>query len=681
VRRLTVVLGLLAVLLVGVASPALAAPPTAVTGRITDTAGVLKGQTADISAAIDRLQAKTGISEYVVFVPSFDGVLGEQWAKQTAQLSGLGPKDVLLAVAVSDTPHHYAVHRGDAVPADKVSSVAVDKVKPKLASGDWGGAAIALSDGLGGGSSSGIGSGAVAFLVVLVLILGAGGLYMFGRFRRRRRQELQAAPVPAAPPDPYAGVSTEQLNYRASSALLDLDERVRSGAVNADYARSYFGEEAVPGFDAGLAQSRDELAKAFTIRQELDDDIPEDEPTQRRMLTELLKLTDAAGERLKSQAAALDELRERERTAPQAAEELGRRIADLQRRMPTQEQRIADLQRRYAAVAVSPVTENVREAGVRLAAASQALELARQDQASGQVGRSVGRLRGAEDAAGQSATLLDAIDRLAGDLTTAEQRVAAARAETETDLAEARAMVGDGDRSGLPPLIARAEAALAAADAAVRPAGGSLPDPLSALRQIEDADAALEQALSVARDAQTQSRRAAEALDQAMLTARSTLAAADDFIGTRRGAVGPTARTRLAEAARHLDAAEGLARQDPSAALREAREADRLAQFALSAAQQDVQQWSQQTGYGGYGNSSWGYGAPGYGGGGYRRGGISPMGAGLGGLLLGGLLFGGDNDRGDWSSGGWGGGGDWDGGGGDFGGDFGGGGGDFGGDF
>ena len=52
---------------------------------------------------------------------------------------------MLLAVAVSDTPHHYAVHRGDAVPADKVSSVAVDKVKPKLASGEWGGAAIALS--------------------------------------------------------------------------------------------------------------------------------------------------------------------------------------------------------------------------------------------------------------------------------------------------------------------------------------------------------------------------------------------------------------------------------------------------------------------------------------------------------------------------------------------------------
>ena len=214
---------------------------------------------------------------------------------------------------------------------------------------------------------------------------------------------------------------------------------------------------------------------------------------------------------------------------------------------------------------------------------SQALELARQDQAAGQVGRSVGRLRGAEDAVGQSATLLDAIDRLArrpGRRRAARGR--GPRRDRGGPRRGPRRWSGQGDRSGLPPLIARAEAALAAADAALRPAGGALPDPLAALRQLEEADTALEQALSVARDAQTQARRAAEALDQALLTARSTVAAADDFIGTRRGAVGPTARTRLAEAQRHLDAAESLARQDPSAALREAREADRLAQFALS---------------------------------------------------------------------------------------------------
>jgi DNA repair exonuclease SbcCD ATPase subunit len=408
------------------------------------------------------------------------------------------------------------------------------------------------------------------------------------------------------------------------------------------------------------------------------------------MLTELLRLTGAAGERLRKQAAALDELRERERTAPQAVEDLRRRIGELQQRLPVQEQKLTALQGRYASAAVTPVVENVREAGVRLEAAGQAVELAAQDQAAGQTGRSVGRLRGAEDAVGQSATLLDGIDRLAADLAAAEQRVPAVRAETEKDLAEARSLIQGGDRSGLQPQIARAEAALAAADAALRPADGSAGDPLTALRQLEQSDQALEQALSVARDAQTQARRAAEQLDQALLTARSTTAAAADFISTRRGAVGPEARTRLAEAQRHLDAAEGIARNDPATALREARDADRLAQYALEVAQRDVGQWSQQTGYGGYGGGyggTWGSGwGGGYGGGwGGRRGGVSPLGAGLGGLLLGGLLFGDHDNGGDWSSGDWGGGGfgDSGGGGGDFGGDFGGGGGggDFGGDF
>ena len=699
-RRLSVVLGLLAVLLVGVAAPALAAAPLNVTGRITDQVGALKGDDQAVSSAIDDLQAKTGINEYVIFVSSFDGMNGQQWVEQTAQQSGLTGNDVVLAVAVGDK--HYGVHPGN-VSSAEMNRIVVDQVKPKLSDGDWAGAATALASGLSSGagnatssdSTRSSSSGLTTFLVVVGLIVVVGGLYMFGRFRRRRRQEAEVEAAHQAQlqkADPYAGTSTEQLNYQASSALLDLDERVRTAQVNGEYARSYFGAEAVPGFEEGLARSRDELAKAFTIRQLLDDDIPEDEPTTRRMLADLLKLTGSAGDRLKAQAATLDELRERERTAPQAAEELGRRIAELQARMPAQEQKIADLQRRYAAGAVAPVTQNVREAGVRLTAAEQGLALARQDQASGQVGRSVGRLRGAEDAAGQSATLLDAIDRLAADLVSAEQRVAAARAEIDADLAEARSLAGAGDRSGLPPLIARAEAARTAADAALH---ASPPDPLTALRQLEEADASLEQALSVARDAQPQARRAAEALQPALLTARSAVAAADDFIGTRRGAVGPTARTRLAEAARHLDAAESQARQDPQAALNEARDADRLARFALEVAQNDVAEWSQQTGYGGYGGGfggggyggGWGgggWGGRGWGGGGWGgRRGMSPLGAGLGGLLLGGLLFGDhDGNNGDWSSGDWTGGGGWDGGGGgDFGGDFGGGGGDFGGDF
>jgi len=683
VRRLSVVLGLSAALLLAAGGPALADPPFGVSGRVTDQAGVLSSAEKNaVEQAIDDLQKNKGISEYVVYVNSFDGQNGKQWVAQTAEQSGLGANDVMLAVAIGE--RHDGVHYGSAIDTGTLNTVMVDDVKPKLAVSDWAGAPIALAQGLGGGSGSGGSSGAATLAVVVALFLIAGGTYLFFRSRSRRRARETPAIQRHQPVDPYEGTPTEQLNYRASAALLDLDERSRAAGTNLDIARSYYGEEAVPGFDRDLATSRDELARAFTIRQELDDEIPEDDPTQRRMLAELLKLTGAASDRLKAQAAALDELREKERTAPQVIEDLVRRMGELEQRLPVQEQKLASLQQRYASAAATSVAENVREARVRLDAARQAVDLARQDQESGQAGRSVGRLRGAEDAVGQSATLLDSIDRLGSDLAAAEQRLPAVRAETEKDLAEARSLIQSGDRSGLQPQIARAEAGLTAADAALHPAGGAPGDPLTALRHLEEGDLALEQALSVARDAQTRARRAAELLDQALLTARSTTAAAADFISTRRGAVGPEARTRLAEAQRHLDAAEGMARQDPAAALAEARDADRLALYALEVAQQDVGQWSQQTGYGGYGGGyggSWGSGwGGGYGGGwGGRRGGMSPLGAGLGGLVLGGLLFG-DHDNGDWSSGDWGGGGFGDSGGGDFGGDFGGGG-DIGGDF
>ena len=46
------------------------------------------------------------------------------------------------------------------------------------------------------------------------------------------------------------------------------------------------------------------------------------------------------------------------------------------------------------------------------------------------------------------------------------------------------------------------------------------------------------------------------ALDQAVVTAQSRIRAVSDFIDTRRGSIGPEARTRLAEAIRQLEAAQ-----------------------------------------------------------------------------------------------------------------------------
>ena len=50
--------------------------------------------------------------------------------------------------------------------------------------------------------------------------------------------------------------------------------------------------------------------------------------------------------------------------------------------------------------------------------------------------------------------------------------------------------------------------------------------------------------------------RLSRAFDQALFAAQSRVRGVSDFIDTRRGSIGPEARTRLAEAVRQLQAAQ-----------------------------------------------------------------------------------------------------------------------------
>ena len=277
------------------------------------------------------------------------------------------------------------------------------------------------------------------------------------------------------------------------------------------------------------------------------------------------------------------------------------------------------------------MADNLEHARRLLTVAGTELADARADLAGKGAATAVVSGRAAEDSITQAETMLDAIGRLETELTDAAARIPGVRAELTQDLAEART-VGEP----VAGLVARAEAALAAADQA---AAGPRPDPLGSLRLLDEAGTALDQGLEQARADQDKARKAAAALEQALLTARSAVAAAEDFITTRRGAIGTEARTRLTEAQRHLQLAGG---DDPVAALREAQQADALAQQALRLARSDVDRWQ-------------GSGGPGTGGGGVD----------LGSLVLGGILsgaFGGEYRRGGGYGGGYSRGGGWGGG-------------------
>jgi hypothetical protein len=673
----------------GIAGTAAASPPVSVTAQVTDQADVLSStEESQVQSALDDLQAEDGTQLYVVYVDSFDGVAPGTWASQSFGMSALGNNDVLFAVATEDSRDAYYVGPNTDVTEAGLSNLISNDVEPELGQGDWATAAVTLADGIqsgdasaGGSSSDGGGGGGGGALAVLlgIAVVGGGG-YAAVRSRRRKKQAAasaraaeERAAAEAAARDPHHGTSTEQLTFRASEELLALDEAVKTSELDLAYARSQYGEQPVAGFQEALDQSKAELSRAFTIRQELDDDIPEDEPTQRRMLTELLQLTAAADARLAGQAEAYARLRQLQESAPESLAALTPAIAAVRAQLPAAERALQDLQQRFAPTAWSAVAANVGEAGARIDLAEQAVAHGRSELDAGRPAGAVPAIRAAEDALAQSRTLLEAVGRVGEELAAVRGRFEEVRAETERDIAEARAMLARGvDTPGLREQLARAESALSGAAEQLQPRDGALPDPLSVVRRLDEADLALESALEPARDAQQQQQRAAAHLQQAVRAADASVAVAGDFIATRRGAVGSAARTRLAEAERHLDDASRLATSDPISALRSAQRADGLARQALAEAQQDVDDY-MNGGYGGRYGGGAGYGQRrGYGGGGFGGGGFAGGVAGgvLGSILLGGLGggYGGGYGGGDIGGGGFGGGGDFGGGGGDFGG-------------
>lgn len=340
------------------------------------------------------------------------------------------------------------------------------------------------------------------------------------------------------------------------------------------------------------------------------------------MLDEIIARCTEASRRLDAESAAFDRLRDLERNAPQALATVAEQFQALSGRTAAAEATLAALTVRYADSASAPVASNAQQAEDRLLFATTSLDAARGAVGGGDNGKAAVHVRAAEGAVGQAATLVDAVERRAQELAEADRNLPGALNEAETDLADARGLLtGTAEGTSTADLrgrVGRAEAVLA--DVRREQAAGRY-DPIDCLRRVEEADAALDEAMAGARERESGRQRAVALLDQAMLSARSAIGAATDYITTSRGAVGSQARTRLAEAGRHLERAVSLAATDPPGALAEAQQADSLARQAQQLAEQDVR----------------GYQDP-YGG---RRSGGGQGGAVLGGIILGEILRGG----------------------------------------
>ncbi|MFJ5705971.1 TPM domain-containing protein [Streptomyces sp. NPDC093105] len=630
-------------------------------GQVLDRVGALGDRRPEVAEALDRLYDDRRIQLFVVYVRDFSGRSGQDWADATAERSGLGRDDVLLAVATHDRRYGYSADPGSRLTQAQLDDVATTAIEPALRENDWAGAAIGAADGYaavlagrpvpapsitpGPADPGGSGETSAADLILPVaLVGGAGAVAAYAYTRRRRRTATRTTPGggqgwgrPARPPEP----SLEELDGQARRTLVATDDAVRTSKEELGFATAQFGEEATRPFEEAVGFAEERLTASFRLRQRLDDSFPEDEATRRSMLEEILRHCAEADARLDAETEDFDRLRALERTAPEALAAVETAFREQTGRVSAAETALAAMRGRYTESAVSPVSGDVEQAKDRLVFATTHVNQARQSVDGGDTGSAAVHVRAAEGAVDQAARLIEAVERRARELTEAEERLPGALTETDADLAEARGLLegtAEGaSTGGLRGRIARAEAVAAEVRRAVE-AGRY--DPLDALRRIEEADTALDAALAGARERESGDARARALLEQALLTARSELGAAADYVQTHRGAVGSEARTRLAEAQRRLERARELAADQPQAALDEARQADALARRAQELAEQDVRRYGNPNGLGG---------VSGAGGGGSGGGGLG--GAVLGGIILGGL-FGGGSGRGGGGRGG-----------------------------
>ena len=119
--------------------------------------------------------------------------------------------------------------------------------------------------------------------------------------------------------------------------------------------------------------------------------------------------------------------------------------------------------------------------------------------------------------------------------------------------------------------------------------GSGSADPLGAFAKLTKADADLTRRLAALAEEQATAERLNRAYEQALFTAESRVRAVSEYIDTRRGSIGPEARTRLAEAKRQLQAAHDKRTTNLLEATAYANGASAWAANAQSLANADVQ--------------------------------------------------------------------------------------------
>lgn len=636
--RRSIVLGLILAMFVPVwlaGSAAATSPVTLSSEFVTDEAGVFSsGELSSANARLTELAAADGGDLYVVFVDEFSDPSGStEWTDQTAIDNSLGTDQYLIAVAVD--AGQYAISADDNGPLDdgQIDHV-LQAMESSLRSADWEGAVIAAADAFPGqpGAPSNPFGGVIWIVIGLAVVI----LIIVLIVRSRSKKKRTAGPAIPDPNDPYASISDDDLEKQAGSALVEADDAITSSRQEVGFAIAQYGDDSTAAFTQVVDAAKAKIDEAFTLKQQLDDEIPETPAQRRAWHIQIIQLCDEADDLLDANVDAFEELRKLEAEAPQALERIKARRGEVQATLASAPRALAALTERYDTTALAPVVDNPTQAQQRLSLADTEIADATRLLAENNSGEAAFAIRTAEEAVAQSEELITAVSTLGANLATVEDQARAQIADLEADIAAASALP---DAQGqLAPIIARTRTNITTAAASLQSAPRN---PQQVLDDLNLANTQIDAAIGEVRDAAERAQRAERALSQRLAQARAQISAANDFIVTRRGAIGATARTRLAEANAALAEAVSLQSTDPTRATESATRAYSLAGQALSAASAEVSSFNS----GGWGGGSWSnsnYNS------GYNRG--SDLGGDILGGILGGLFSGGGGGGG---GGGW----------------------------
>jgi len=609
---------------------------------VLDEANVLSSsQQSDIESAIKKLYDETQTQLYVVFVPTFTNPSEHAaWGDATMQRNQIDTDSIVLSIAVDDRIADVQQTNETSISASDAESAYNDDAVPALKNGDWAGAALAFANGLTDTQAPPNLTWLWILLLVVVVALVVIVLVIRARNKRRTAAATRAREA-----------SLADLERTAGGALVTIDDELRTAEQEVGFATAQFGADAAKPFAEAVAAAQQNVRKAFTFQQQLDDEIP-DTPQQRAdWANQIIAICEQAHASIEEQTDSFDKLRSLEDGVDEAAVALAEAVAEAPSSVSAAGAALERVRGAYGGRTLATVSDSVDQAQQVLAYATERSQAATAAIASGDKGEAVVAVRDAQHALAQVQQLTSSAVAAESTFAEATARAEAMRIDIEGDVAAARTLQAGGPE--LAAAVTRAETVLRQ--------GLDPKDPIAAVDALTKANTEIDQAIATARGAQEQQQRAARALDDALRDARNRISQAREFISLHRGGVGPTARTRLSEAERALDDAVHLATTDPGQALQAARAAEQYAAAAMDAANDDMGGWGGGGGFGGGGGNgaqlgglvtgivlggllggrggSFGGGSFGGGGGGFGGGGFGGGGGGGGGGFSGGGRF------------------------------------------